>query len=224
MAIRSGWFLARALRGSLNPNVGHRRGFFPAVLEHLSQVQRPGQWVGFMPVEQVHAGVCVVAFDDSVVDPAEIVAEFRALRDAPDARVFHLGASFDDEAESWGRLAKFKAALEAVNLDSGRLDEGGRNVRHAFREATRQLLLYQRMGRNMPTLPLAATLGDVFPIFRSALHDRLLEMGFPQNKLGSPTDSLRAWYRELLADFGGELDDGRWHLARKDFNLKGPSQ
>jgi len=167
-------------------------------------------------------GVAAVSWDDGIMDSATIASEVAALQAAPDNQLFDLRASFSSGAGNWTRFVKFKTALDAVHIDTGRIGGGTNTVKHVFREAVRHFVLYAKLGPVVPQRSLGEVQSSLPKLFRDAFHDRLLEMGIPSAKLGSGTTDFRTLYRGILSSgFAPEIEDGRFHLGRKDTNLGG---
>jgi len=219
MVLRKRWYVARTARASKIANVG-RRGFVPAILEYLPELQLRGRYWGMADVPMLGFGVVALGYDGSV-PLSKVTADFAALDSAPDNRVFHLGASFKSQAIQWSRRPGFIARMNALNLDGERIVSDGKTVLQVFREMARNVVLYQRLSRWLPSLPIDQTLGDLLPLQRAALQDHVMEnLGVRQSQLGSGTTTLRAWYRVLLSGFAPELEQGKWHLGHRQMNLK----
>lgn len=194
-----------------------------AVYKHIPL--RVGQWIGFAACTATRVGICAVTYDDAIVDPAAIAADFAALRAAPVAEVFDPQASLDDAVNTWARRGAMETALESSLIDTARLDAAGKKVRYVFQEVARTLLVYQRLGRLFLPIALDSQVNVIAAPARAAFADILTEHGWG-SKIPAPTSTLRAAYRALiedpLADFG--INSGRWHLGRPEANLGGPIQ
>lgn len=220
MSLHSRWYLSSFARLSTLAGDG-RRGFAAAALKHIPR--RVGQWTGFLQVPGIGGGVFAVTYDDAIVDPTAIAADFAALRAAPDAEVFDLREALATSGTTWARRAEFLTAVDERLVDVQRLADPAKPVRYFLQETARTLLLYQRLGPFFFPAPLDAQLGLLPRVSRFAMFDQLAEAGFPSAKMPTATTTFRAAYRAFLedpfADFG--IASGEFHLGRRETHLGG---
>lgn len=217
MSLHTRWYLSQTVR---RPTAAVR-GFASAIWNYIPK--RLGQWTGHSPVTALGLGLTAVTYDDAILDPSLIAADFALLDAAPDSAVFPLPASLDDDAGTWNRKDALLTAMEASLIDTGRLVLTGKRTRYLAQELARSLLLYQALGRAFVPLPLDRPLSDL-PVFaRRMLRDILEEHGWPAAKLPDPSTTFRTAYRTLMADpradFG--ISSGKFHLGRPEANLAG---
>ena len=217
------WFFCKLSRASTMPAWGGKRGFAPAAFAHASLI-RPGVWTGNLPVQAGGGAIMAVTVDDTLLTLAEVAALWAGLESAPDAQVFDLRADISSPNSAWTRKTAFLAALENRLVDTGgRMNQGGKSIRHLVRELARTMMFQRFLGRLMPQAPMDAKLSEAMPaVTRVQLLELLEEGGYPTNKLPNANANLRAFYRtamsEPFTDYG--LEAGDFHLGHKTANLK----